>query len=290
VALMQRHFENGAARWRLSEVQVEEFAGLGFGVTTLLGLSVLAVVFGRWRQVKLQAARFRDPVLRLVCVAPWLSLLCMMTKWNLTGLDRILTPYYPLLSMGLLISPTQLELVRRTWWQRWALLSFGLAGLLLVISPARPLWPAGWFFEHYSSRLQSSGLALRAMDAYSAKSSRGEVFAPVIALLPADASVLGFSAKDFPETSLWKPFGSRRILHIKASDSPEEIRQRGIKYALVEADEWQESWGQWLQRMDARELQTVTLKIWGSAPPFVWHLVEFNPHGTGPKNPTPEPK
>ena len=128
------------------------------------------------------------------------------------------------------------------------------------------------------------------MDAYGAKSSRAEVFAPVIAALPADASVLGFYADDFPETSLWKPFGSRRILHLKISDSPEEIRQRGIKYVLVVADKLKESWGQWLQRMDARELQTVTLKMWGSLPPFVWHLVEFNPHASGQNNASPEPK
>lgn len=288
-ALMQRHFEAAASRWKLSEVQVEEYAGLGFRVTILLGLSVLAVVLGRRRQHKPRAVLSRDLVMRLVCVAPWLSLLFTITNWNLTCLDRILAPYYPLLSMGLLISRTQLELVRQAWWRQWAFLSFGLAGLLLVVSPARPLWPAGWFFHHYGSRLQTSRLASRAMDAYATKNSRMEVFAPMIASLPADASVLGFYARDFPETSLWKPFGSRRILHVKTTDSPEEIRQRGIKYALVVADKLEESWEQWLQRMDARELRTETLKMWGSLPPFTWHLVEFNPHGSGQKKPSPEP-
>ena len=127
------------------------------------------------------------------------------------------------------------------------------------------------------------------MAAYATKSNRGEVFAPLISRLPADASLLGFSANDFPETSLWKPFGSRRILHLKTSDSPEEIRQRGIKYALVVEDKLTESWGQWLQRMDARELQTVSLKMWGSLPPFVWHLVEFKAHGASQDNPSPAP-
>jgi hypothetical protein len=41
--------------------------------------------------------------------------------------------------------------------------------------------------------------------------------------------------------------------------------------------------------MDARELQTVTLKMWGSKPPFVWHLVALNPRDTGQENPKPEP-
>ena len=290
-ALLQRHFEAAGGALEL----VRDASG-GIGGTGVWGddSAGLECVGGRSRAQTARQATGRafpgDLVMRLVCIAPWLSLLFMMTKLNLSGADRILAPYYPLLSMGLLLSPAQAELVRRSLVAAWAFFSCGLAGLLLVVSPARPLWPAGWFFQHYGSRLQSSRLASRAMDAYETKSRRVEVFAPVIASLPADASVLGFSAEDFPETSLWKPFGSRRILHVKTTDSAEEIRQRGIKYVLVVADKLKESWEQWLQRMDARELQTVTLKMWGSLPPFVWHLVEFNPHGSGQKNPSPEPK
>jgi hypothetical protein len=275
--LLQKHFEAGLAHLRLPEIQMEESSGLGFGVTILLGLSLLAVALKRRRRDRAQAALSGDRVARLVCIAPWLSLLYAMTKLNLTGAVRLLAPYYPLLGMGLLLSPAQAGLVRRGWWRWWAFFSFGLAGLLLVISPARPLWPTGWFFQHYGARLQSSKLAARARDAYVTKSKRTEVFAPVIASLPADAFVLGYYADDFPETSLWKPFGSRRILHVKANDSGEEIRQRGIKYLLVTTRHLKESWPEWLRRMNARELQTVALKMWGSLPPFVWHLVELNP-------------
>jgi hypothetical protein len=288
-ALVQRHFENGATRWKLHEMQMEEWAGLGFGITILLGLSLLAVVLRRRRRDRVPAARSGDLVTRLVCLAPWLSFLFSMTKLNLVSAVRILAPCYALLGMGLLISPAQGEVVRRKWWRSWAFFSCGLAGLLLVISPARPLWPAEWFFHHYGLRLKSSRLGVSAMEAYEAKSKRTEVFAPVVAALPADASVLGFSARDFPETSLWKPFGSRRILHVKMSDSAEELRQRGLRYVLVTLDSAQESWPEWLQRMNARELHTETLKMWGSRPPFVWHLVELNPPDSGAAKPKPEP-
>lgn len=288
-ALLERHFEPAAAHWRLPEIQVEDVAGLGFGITILLGLSFLAAILVRKQRARLHAVPSGYLVRRLVCVAPWVSLLYAMMKLNLSSGPRFLAPYYPLLSLGLLLSPAQAGLVKRNWWRSWAWLSCGLAGLLLIISPARPLWPATWFCQQYGSRLRSSRLGSLAIAAYATKSNRGEVFAPVITMLPADASVLGFSADDFPETSLWKPFGSRRILHLKTSDSPEEIRQRGIKYALVVDDKLTESWGQWLQRMDARELQTVSLKMWGSRPPFVWHLVEFKAHGASQDNPSPAP-
>jgi len=289
-ALLERYFEPAAAHWMLPEVQVEEGAGMGFGITILLGLSLVAVVLVRRGRTMPQAAPSGKLVLRLVCLAPWVSLLYAMAKLNLSSGARFMASYYPLLAMGLLLSPCQAVLIRRRWWRSWALFSYGLAGLLLVISPARPLWPAGWFFQQYGSRLRASRLGARAMDAYAAKGSRGEVFAPVIAMLPADASALGFFADDFPETSLWKPFGSRRILHVRLSDSPEEMRQRGIKYVLVVADKLKEPWGQWLQRMDARELQTVSLKMWGSLPPFVWRLVELTPHPGSRINLSLEPK
>jgi hypothetical protein len=288
-ALVQRHFESGADRWKLPEMQLEDSAGLGFGLTILLGLSLLAVGFGRRRRDK-EVARVGGLVAPLVCIAPWFSLLYVMTKLNLSGAIRILAPYYALLSIGLLLSPAHARLVRRSWWRAWAFFSCGLAVLLLIISPARPLWPAQWFFQHYSSRLESSKLVGRARDAYAAKSSRTEVFAPLLASLPKDASVLGFPADDFPETSLWKPFGSRRILHIRVTDSAEEVRLRGIEYLLIVTNKLKEPWPEWLERMDARELQSVTLKMWGSLPPFVWHLVELNPHGGSQSNPEPKPK
>jgi hypothetical protein len=245
-------------------------------------------VIGRGGRGKPLASLSCGLVTKLVCITPWLSLLFLMTKLSATGAVRYLAAYYPLLSMGLLLNSAQEGIVRRKWWRSWALFSWGLAGLVVVISPARPLWPAGWFVRNYGPSLKSSRLAMVAMDAYEAKSKRAEVFAPVIAALPGGTTVLGYSADDFPETSLWKPFGSRRILHMQVSDSAIEVRRRGIKYALVTMSHSTEPWPAWLERMDAREVQTLTLKMWGSLPPFVWHLVELNPPGRQ-NEPSPEP-
>ena len=289
-ALLEQHFEPGAAHWRLLELQVEEEAGMGFGLTTLLGLSLLAMVIGRERIVRSGTAQPGDWVKRLVCLSAWISLIFAMRKLNLSGGPRYLVGYYPLLVMGLLLSPVHSGLVRRNWWRAWAFFAYGLAGLLLVISPARPLWPAGWFLQQYGSRLQSSRLGSRLLNAYTTKGSRANVFAPIVAALPADASVLGFYADDYPESSLWKPFGARRILHVKRSDSPDAIRQRGIKYLLLTTDRLQEPWPEWLQRMDARELKMVKLKIQGHLPPLAWHLVELKPHGLNQNHPNPELK
>jgi hypothetical protein len=281
-------FEKGGGCWHLMELEAEEHAGAGFGVTSLLGLSLLAPLLRRGPGYA-RAAPQRDLVTRLVCIAPWGSLLFLMTQLAIFGAVRYLAPYYPLLIMGLLLSPVQSGIVRRRWWRSWALFSCALAALLLVISPARPLWPAGWVLEHYGSRLSSSPLGARTVAAYKAKSMRADVFAPLIASLPANVTVLGFSARDFPEPSLWRPFGSRRILHVRLSDSAEEMRKRGIRYALVAMHPAKETWPQWAQRTGARELRSATLKMWGSLPPVVWHLVDLNPQEANQSEPKPKP-
>ena len=266
-------------------MQIEEVAGLGFGLTILLGLS-LAAVASKWRR---RAAPKPPPsnnrVFGLLCIAPWVSVLFVMTKLNLSGAARYLAPYYPLLIMGILVNANHAALVRTFWWRSWAFLSCGLAALLLIISPARPLWPAAYFLQHYASTFQSSTLGRRAMDVYAVQGGRSTAFAPVVAVLPSDAAVLGYRGDDYPETSLWKPFGSRRILHIQASDSAEQVRQRGMKYLLVITDSFHETWPQWVQRMDARELRTVELRLRGGHEPFVWHLVEINSPRTAQTNP-----
>jgi hypothetical protein len=41
--------------------------------------------------------------------------------------------------------------------------------------------------------------------------------------------------------------------------------------------------------MNARELQTVALKMWGSLPPFTWHLVELDPQDASQAQPKSKP-
>jgi len=68
-------------------------------------LSLLAMVIGRERIVRSGTAQPGDWVKRLVCLSAWISLIFAMRKLNLSGGPRYLVGYYPLLVMGLLLSP-----------------------------------------------------------------------------------------------------------------------------------------------------------------------------------------
>jgi len=289
-ALFRKYpFEPGAVDWHLGEIQVEEEAGLGFGITSLLLLSLLAGFLGR-RRGETASRKGNDLFLRVLCLAPWVSLLFLMTQLNANGSVRYLASYCPLVIMGLLRGSAQSAVVRRKWWRAWAFLAFALALLLLILSPARPLWPAQWFIDHYGPRLKNNRLAKRALDAYATKGQRSEVFAPLLALLPKNVKRVGYVADDCPETSLWKPFGSRRIIHVRLTDSGEEMRRRGITYVLLMSTRIKEPWSEWLRERNARELQAVALKMYGSLPPFLWHVVVLDPIGPDSGQPAPEPK
>ena len=54
-----------------------------------------------------------------------------------------------------------------------------------------------------------------------------------VPFLAPDANPIGFLGFDEPETGLWRPFGSRRVIHFSHADLPAELRSRGFKYALV---------------------------------------------------------
>ncbi len=278
-ALLQKSFEPEAAHWHLGEMQIEEGAGLGFGVTLVFALSVIAAGFQWLRRSKSPSTPSQVPLLsRLVCVLPWVSLLYVMSKMGLSGGARYLTPYYLLLMMGWLCGDVHARLVRYKWWRGGAYGAFALTALLVVISPARPLWPVGWFARHYGVRLQASRMGTRAMTVYEVYGGRAEAFAPAVRVLPKDATLLGLVTADDPETSLWLPFGSRRILHVRVTDSGDQIRQRGIKYVLVHEEKLQEPWQQWLARVDGRVLQTLDLRLRAARDASLWYLIELNPH------------
>jgi hypothetical protein len=212
----------------------------------------------------------------MLLLAPWVSLLVLMCKMSLAGGTRYLVAYYPLLFMGLLQGSSQAEIVLRKWWRIWAGVGFVLAALLLVVSQARPLWPEEWFFARYGSRLGTSASVQRLMKVYSVYGERANVFAPAVARFPADATLIGIVTSDDPETSLWRPFGSRKIVHVLPKEPADEIRRRGIHYVFVKVDQLEEPWTDWLPRVNARLLWSVDLPLRASAPLSEWRFVELN--------------
>jgi len=274
-ARMAGSMEPGLASVRLPELQMEESAGLGMGLSFLL----LVLLCKKARAGELRPRRW----LALetgVPLAIWLTLGIFMVQVGSAGPARYLLPFYPLLALPVLRGAGADNFFRSVGWRVTALYLTGISVLLLVVDPARPLWPATTVLRSLDAEHSSNRWLGRAWNVYTVYGSRADGFAPAIAALPAGADPLGYMAADAPEGALWRPFGQRRVSHICHDETPASVRARGIKYALVseqflaQHDAMQPA--EWVARMGAETIQVFDLKLSAGLEPHRWLLVRFN--------------
>ena len=153
----------------------------------------------------------------------------------------------------------------------WAV--FALAALLLVISPARPLFPVMTLLD----KIRNAPGRVRTV--YAVYRARPDAFKPVIAVLPHEVRVLGMVTFDDPEATLWWPLGSRRIEHVCPEDSAADLRGRGIEYILVKESAAQaffdSSFADWRRKMNAQVVATIPLELRASTGAVDWYLVKL---------------
>ena len=262
------------------QMQTEENAGLGFGVSVLLLVSVLAATLSRRKSA---TPRRQNAGERLWQVAvrgsPWISLLVFMTQSFLSGPGRILTPFYLLLMPFLLADAGHEWLVMRRWWRAAGMAVFSIAAVMLAIGPARPLFPAQTILKGMTARFPDSRLLARAKTVYSVYRNRNEAFAPARAALPPDAVVLGLVTFDDPETSLWHPFGSRRIEHVCPGDTAADLQARGIQYVLLKTEIFEPRFHctpeDWVKQMNAQLVAKIPLELRAQQGARDWYVVRL---------------
>jgi hypothetical protein len=273
---LRAHMEPELATFLLPELQVEESAGLGMGVTLLL----LALLVKKIRAGDIRPRNYLG-LETLVPLLTWASLGVFMLQVGATGSARYLLPFYPLLAAPIMRGAAGGKIFQGRGWQGAALAVFGLTGLLLVLSPPRPLWPANPILRAWGAEHSDHHLLKRVWTVYSVYGRRADSFAPVLAVLPPDANPLGYIGWDEPEAALWRPFGSRRILHIGQGDAPADIRARGINYALVSERTLSEHYSMkledWLASRKAESIRSFQLRLRARMEPYGWALVKFQP-------------
>ena len=238
-APMIENFYNGFL-W-LGELPTEDWAGIGFGLSVLLAVSVGAGLLKSKSDSSSETARAtvavparRDIVRALVLAGSWVALLAYCAKAGMAEPERLIAPYYPLLLPLLLIGRAQAEIVRRSWWRVLAGVVVILAFFVLIVSPDRPLWPAQTLLSRLAGHYPDNHLVSRARAVYAVYSERSDPLANVRAFLPPEVRVVGFiGTEDDCDISFWLPFGSRRVEHFLLNDPPEQLRQKGVEYVVV---------------------------------------------------------
>jgi len=274
---MTECFTTASANLQLVEMQNEEFAGVGCGISCL---AVVSVAAGWWLGGKRKTSPGdTEPLwLKLVRWSPWISLLAFAAMAAIGTAARIVTPYYALLLPALLAGAGQTEVCRAKWWRALASLVFAVAASLIVLTPSRPLWPAQTVFENLVRSNPDSSLLRRAQNVYAVYGRRGDGLGPMRALLPADARVVGLISYDNPVAPLWLPFGQRRFVDVLPEDSRAQLDRLGIRYVVVHGGA--EGRGgmkleSWLKEIRGTVLHQLPLRLRASGEAFDWYLVRL---------------
>ena len=151
-----------------------------------------------------------------------------------------------------------------------------MGALLLVLSPGRPLWPANTVL---AGAANGSRLQERAKAVYEVYQQRADAFARVRVLLPPEAQVVGLVASDDPETSLWRPFGHRRIVQVTKQDTAQDLSGKKIDYVVVNPKKlemfFDRTFEQWLAEMHGEVLHEVTLPLRVTLGSSQWYVVKL---------------
>ncbi|HEX7577369.1 MAG TPA: hypothetical protein VF430_04960, partial [Verrucomicrobiae bacterium] len=295
-APMIANFEPGFL-W-LGELPTEDWAGIGFGLSVLLAVSVVAVFFqhrtsniehrtsnemaGHPVNIGCSALNVECWMLPVLRLAPWIALLAYTMKSGMVTPGRLIAPYYILLLPLLLVGAGQSQIVRRNWWRVLTAGVLILAFVVLILTPDRPLWPAQTILSKLAAKHPNQHLISRARDVYTVYAKRSDPLADVRTLLRPDVQTVGFiGAEDDCDISLWLPLGSRQVEHFLLSDPPERFRQEHVEYVVVGGLNLQlrgTTLDDWLQKSGAELVASTNATLKVSEGPQAWHLVRFNPN------------
>jgi hypothetical protein len=274
-----KNFEDGFHF--LWELATEDWAGIGPGVTVLMIISAMVTFSGflRRKNFSLTASGIPSLILKLALISPWIALLAYCAKSGMVTAARLIAPYYPLLLPLLVFGAEQVTLVRRHWWRGLVYAVFVVAFVVLIVTPARPLWPAQTVLGRIVEANPDSRLLKRALTTYSVYAKRNDALADLRSSLPSNVKVVGFiGMPDDLDISFWRPFGERRVEQVSRVASAEEIRARNIQYGIVSKLLFEvqgESVDDWLARTQAEVLTNATFTVTVSAGPRQWYVVKF---------------
>ena len=211
-------------------------AGIGLGVIVMIFASLFQL---RWRR----KAGPSDKIARTgrwqfwLRAAPWALLVVFMAKVGTFSSARHFAPYYLFLFPSFLVCAGFAQVVRQPRWQRLGLEIMVFTAIVVAAAGNRPLLPIPavvkllhekfpgneFIADQHARYAESDWVAARARKNFLDQT------------LPPGESVVGYSPNicDVDETSLWLPYGRRRVECVTAEDSPEYLRSLGLRYVVV---------------------------------------------------------
>jgi hypothetical protein len=261
---------------KINELPGEEGAGLNLAITLpLLLVSVAALVRCRRTDFAKKLFSLWPPVV----LAAWVALLVCMAKLGSEAGPRLMLPYYPLVLIPWLLLSAQSRLLRWRAWRVFLVLLAVSTLPVLVLSMARPLWPAQTITAQLARAHPDNQNLQRLATTYTAYAHRNDILAPLRAGLPADAREIGFIAgSNDTSYSLWRPFGQHQVVDLR-TDIRRFLAQPNVEWVVVKADIWPEISSvpleQWAQEHHAQIMLNMPIVQLVSAGPETWCVLHI---------------
>ncbi len=256
----------------LAEMPREEASGLGLAAAGL----IVASIIGAWR---LRRRRDAGPGHNLqvgwtLAAASWLALAVYMAKIAADPIGRLIASYFPVLLLPVALMTGQEAVVRQRWWNRLAVLSIAMAGVALVLTPSRPLYPAVTAARVMEQWFPQSEFAKRAREVYEVYAARSDSLAAIRAHLPASAKIVGLITGDgAPESVLWRPYGSRRVINLEDHNRRPPMEWVVVNNGAVASNP--SEFEDWLRRTGGHLVAQQIIVERVTTGPGIWSLVRF---------------
>lgn len=259
---------------RLNEMPQEEWAGLGLLLVVLLAGGWLVKSDGR-------AASRRA---WLLAGAGVVAAVVYSANMGSDMTARLLTPYYPVLVLPALLAAGQNAWCRARGWGWLAAATVASTVVSVIVAPARPLlplrdWATAW------QRAHPNATAQRVETVYAAYARRADLFGPLVSGMPETVAAVGFMASgDDAETSLWRPYGRRKVVRLFAGEAPRDADGAPLEWIVVRSDAaWAkpETAAAWVARWHGAVVARERLRVKASRADEEWLLVRFSPAGGG---------
>lgn len=261
---------SGFPRMSLGFRELLQEEGAGIGPFHFL-FFLFALIFAFVRFVRLGALPAADTL--ILGLSSLAAMLALFTQLGTEATARILTPFYPgffLAALALISSCGQRSLRRLIIWTTLA----GISVLpLSALNPSRPKLSTSWILRAVE---RVPGLSAASLDrirlVYHVYQARNDVFSPLRLQIPDETRVIGlFNNGDDNETSLWRPYGGRRVISVaenilEITGLPRAqawVARRWVADRLNQDGAWAQTW---------REVGTFSLAMKASVGPEIWVL------------------
>jgi hypothetical protein len=146
----------------------------------------------------------------------------------------------------------------------------------LILSPARPLWPARRILGWFSEKLPANQLMTRAQKVYDVYGHRNDAFEGLRTQIPDSVPIIGvIDDSDDMESSLWRPFGKRAVVYLADVEhgKPANIEWVVVKTSLV-TNQFR-SFEEWTHTIGGTLVSRQMLSPKAQRGPEEWSLLRF---------------